>query len=254
MSKRLRYGVLGHPLAHSHSPALFAERFNKQSLSACSYERFERPTLEGIAEWLSQEAMNTAAPLRGLNVTIPYKRTIIPFLTELTPEAKSVGAVNAIKPTNSGWIGHNTDVEGFLKSLRPFLRSEHERALILGNGGAAAAVRHGLQSLGVEAVHITRSPVEWRAFRYADLNAVAVNHFKLIVQCTPLGTYPQTDACLPFPWEGVGPGHLVVDLVYNPAETRFLQQAKAAGAETLNGKDMLIAQAEAAWNWWNSKD
>ena len=139
MSKRLRYGVLGHPLAHSHSPALFAERFKKQSLSACSYERFERPTLEGIAKWLSQEAMNTAAPLRGLNVTIPYKRTIIPFLTELTPEAKSVGAVNAIKPSNSGWIGHNTDVEGFLKSLRPFLRSEHERALIL-----AMAVRRPL--------------------------------------------------------------------------------------------------------------
>ena len=138
--------------------------------------------------------------------------------------------------------------------MRPFLRSEHERALILGSGGAAAAVRFGLQSLGVEVIHITRSPIDWRAFRYEDLNAEAVKHFKLIVNCTPVGTYPEINACLPFPWEGVGPGHLVVDLVYNPPRTRFLEQAQSAGAETLNGKDMLIAQADSAWNWWNSQD
>lgn len=250
MSISRRFGVLGRTLAHSHSPALFADRFRDWGLSDASYERFERDNLDGLDQWLN-EAANATPPLCGLNVTIPYKQAILPFLTKLTPAAEAIGAVNAIKPVDGGWMGHNTDAEGFMKSLRPFLRSSHERALILGNGGAAAAVRHGLQSLGIEVIHVTRTPVDWTAMRYEVLNAAFLRHCKLVVQCTPVGTYPDVDAYLDIPFDGLTAEHLVVDLVYNPAQTAFLARAAASGAETLNGKPMLIAQAEAAWNWWN---
>ena len=251
MSITRRFGVLGQSLVHSHSPALFADRFNAWGIQDASYERFERATLDGFGEWLQTEAEASPA-LRGLNVTIPYKQSIIPLLQDLTPTARAIGAVNAIKPTADGWIGHNTDAEGFMKSLRPFLTSAHERALLLGNGGAAAAVRFGLQSLGIKVIHVTRSPIEWDSMRYETLNANYLKHCKLVVQCTPVGTYPDTKASIEIPWEGLGPEHLVVDLVYNPAQTAFLKHAEAAGAKTMNGKSMLIAQAEAAWNVWNS--
>lgn len=251
MSVRRRYGVLGRSLAHSHSPALFADRFLAWGIDDASYSRFERPNVEGIGDWLEAEAQADPA-LSGLNVTIPFKQTILPHLSGLTPAAQAIGAVNAIKPTAEGWIGHNTDAEGFMKSLRPFLRSSHERALILGNGGAAAAVRHGLMSIGVEPIHVTRAPIDWHSMRYETLTAAFVKHCKLVVQCTPVGTYPDVDACVDFPFDGLTADHLAVDLVYNPAETAFLRNAKKHGAETMNGKAMLIAQAEAAWQWWNA--
>jgi len=252
MSPARRFGVLGRTLVHSHSPALFAERFKHLGIKDATYERFERPNLEGFDLWLETMA-NGDPPLLGLNVTIPFKQAILPFLTALTPVAKEVGAVNAIKPSEQGWIGHNTDVEGFLKPLRPFLRSEHERALILGSGGAAAAVAAGLRSLGIEPAFVTRGPFEGGpAVRFGELEADVLRHFKLIVQCTPVGTYPAIQETVPFPWEGVGPRHFVVDLIYNPAQTEFLKRAAMQGAETLNGKEMLYAQADAAWNWWTS--
>lgn len=251
MSTSRRFGVLGQSLVHSHSPALFADRFKAWGIDNASYERFERANLDGIGDWLQTEALGSPA-LLGLNVTIPYKQSIIPLLQDLTPTARAIGAVNAIKPAANGWIGHNTDAEGFMKSLRPFLTSAHERALILGNGGAAAAVRFGLQSLGIDVIHVTRSPIEWESMRYKTLNAAYLRHCKLVVQCTPVGTYPDTEASIEIPWEGLTPEHLVVDLVYNPAQTAFLKHSCASGAKTMNGKPMLIAQAEAAWNWWNA--
>ena len=251
MSITRRFGVLGQSLAHSQSPALFADRFSAWGINDASYERFERANLEGFGEWLQTEAEASPA-LMGLNVTIPYKQPIIPLLQDLTPTARAIGAVNAIKPGANGWVGHNTDAEGFMKSLRPFLTAAHDRALILGNGGAAAAVRFGLQSLGIDVVHVTRLPIEWEAMRYDTLNAAYLRHCKLVVQCTPVGTYPNTEACIDLPWDGLTPEHLAVDLVYNPAQTAFLKRAEAAGAKTMNGKAMLIAQAEAAWEWWNA--
>ncbi len=251
MSVTRRFGVLGASLSHSHSPALFADRFHAWRVTNATYERFERANLDGFGEWLNAEAQASPA-LMGLNVTIPYKQSIIPLLQDVTPTALAIGAVNAIKPASNGWIGHNTDAEGFMKSLRPFLTSAHERALILGNGGAAAAVRFGLQSLGIDVIHVTRSPIEWEAMRYETLNAAFLGHCKLVVQCTPVGTYPDIEACIELPWDGLTPEHLAVDLVYNPAQTAFLKRAEAAGAKTMNGKPMLIAQAEAAWEWWNT--
>lgn len=246
-----RFGVLGKSLAHSESPALFAERFKKEGIHDVSYERFEQEDLTNFSAWLDEQR-SAKIPLRGLNVTIPYKQQIISHLSELTTEAKAVGAVNAIKPTSSGWMGHNTDVEGFLKPLRPFLKPIHERALILGDGGAAAAVRFGLQSLGIDVLHVTRKPIAWPAVRYAELTPEGIQHYKLIVQCTPVGTYPNINDCVPIPWEGIGAEHLIVDLIYNPPLSAFLKKAVEAGATQLNGKEMLKAQAEAAWKWWNT--
>ena len=246
----IRLGLLGQSLSHSHSPALFAEKFKREGLKSARYSLFELDDIARFEEWI-RTVQDQHGALAGLNVTVPYKESILPYLSDLTPEAQSIGAVNAIKPLSNGtWIGHNTDSAGFLNSIRPYLRSEHERALIIGNGGAAKAVRHGLLGLGIQVAHVTRREVPWQAVRFDELSAEAVGHHKLIVQCTPVGTYPNTHACVPFPWQGVTPNHLVVDLIYNPAETQFLREASKMGAETMNGKDMLHAQAEAAWQWW----
>jgi len=252
MTDKQRFGLLGRTLSHSHSPALFAERFKREGLDNASYSLFELDEIEKFPQWLSQ-LQESKGNLSGLNVTVPYKESILPYLSSLTKEAKAIGAVNAIKPLADGtWMGHNTDAVGFLNSIRPFLRSDHERALIIGNGGAAKAVRFGLLELGVAVAHVTRQEVSWPSVRFEGLSPEAVGHHKLIVQCTPVGTYPDLDACVPFPWSGITPQHLVVDLVYNPAETQFLKNARAMGAEAMNGKDMLHAQADAAWRWWHA--
>ena len=252
MTDKQRFGLLGRTLSHSHSPALFAERFKREGLDNASYSLFELDEIEKFPQWLSQ-LQESKGNLSGLNVTVPYKESILPYLSSLTKEAKAIGAVNAIKPLADGtWMGHNTDAVGFLNSIRPFLRSDHERALIIGNGGAAKAVRHGLQSLGLQVAHVTRNEIAWPSVRFNSLSPEAVQHYKLVVQCTPVGTYPKVDDSVPFPWSGMTPQHLVMDLIYNPAETKFLREARSKGAETMNGKDMLYAQAEAAWKWWNS--
>ena len=248
----IRLGLLGQSLSHSHSPALFAEKFKREGWESARYSLFELDGIARFEEWI-RTVQDQHGALAGLNVTVPYKESILPYLSALTPEAQAIGAVNAIKPLSDGtWMGHNTDSVGFLNSIRPFLRSEHERALIIGNGGAAKAVRHGLLGLGIQVAHVTRREVNWQAVRFDELSAEAVKHHKLIVHCTPVGTYPNTNECVPFPWQGVTPKHLVVDLIYNPAETQFLREARKMGAETMNGKDMLHAQAEAAWRWWRS--
>ena len=252
MPDSLRFGLVGKSLNHSHSPALFAEKFKQKGLDSASYSLFELDEVTRFPEWI-QELEAQKGAISGLNVTVPYKESILPFLADLTPEAEAIGAVNAIKyAPGIGWIGHNTDAVGFLNSIRPFLRSDHERALIIGNGGAAKAVRHGLQSLGLQVAHVTRNEIAWPSVRFNSLSPEAVQHYKLVVQCTPVGTYPKVDDSVPFPWSGMTPQHLVMDLIYNPAETKFLREARSKGAETMNGKDMLYAQAEAAWKGWNS--
>lgn len=247
-----RYGLIGEQLNHSFSPAYFADKFKKEGLENVSYERLEFPTIEALGAWISKK--ENATEFKGLNVTIPYKKTIIPFLKQLTAEAKAIGAVNAIRPLKDQpgqWEGHNTDVHGFLKSLKPFLRSSHERALVLGDGGAAAAVRFALEGLGIQVTTVTRKHTSHPFVLYDDISTEAMPFFKLIVHCTPLGTYPDVNASVNLPWDGIGPDHLLVDLVYNPEVTAFMKHGQRRGAETLNGKDMLFAQADAAWTWWN---
>lgn len=248
-----RYGLIGKSLQHSYSQSFFSQKFSRENTTDTAYHLFEIPSIDRWPEWIEAQQKHPDGPPLGLNVTLPYKRSIMPYLNGFTDTALAIGAVNAIRQEDKKWIGHNTDVDGFAKSLRPFLTSDHERALILGNGGAAAAVRYVLQGLGVEVVHITREPLaEWRSIRYDELSAEAVTFFGLVIQATPVGTYPDITDYLPFPFEGIGSKHLVIDLIYNPSETAFMKQCKDHGATVLNGKDMLFAQAEAAWLWWNS--
>lgn len=251
-----RYGLLGKSLQHSHSQALFAQKFAQENIVDASYSLFELSDLINWQAWSHAQLRHPEGALLGLNVTVPYKQSILAHLDQLTPQAEAIGAVNALRPMGDGqWMGHNTDAQGFAKSIRPFLTSSHERALILGNGGAAAAVRYVLETLGIDVVHVTRRHSdEVRAVRFEDLTEEAVRFFGLIVQATPVGTVPRVEEVLPFPWGGLGPEHLVIDLIYNPSETQFLQRAKQQGATVLNGKDMLFNQAQAAWEWWNQTD
>lgn len=248
-----RFGLLGKSLQHSHSQALFAQKFSQEEIHDASYSLFELSDLQNWEAWSKAQLHHPEGALQGLNVTVPYKQSIISHLSCLTPEAEAIGAVNALRPIENGkWMGHNTDAVGFAKSIRPFLSSSHERALILGNGGAAAAVRYVLESLGIEVVHVTRNQThDVRSVRFGDLTEEAVRFFGLIVQATPVGTVPRVEEVLPFPWKGLEQNHLVIDLIYNPTQTLFLQRAKEQGATILNGKDMLFNQAIAAWEWWN---
>ncbi len=250
-----RFGLVGKSLQHSQSQSHFTDKFRREGIADASYALFELLDIDQWSEWISAEEKKPSGPLCGLNITIPYKQSIIQHLSGLTEEASSIGAVNAIRPDGQqGWVGHNTDALGFAQSIRPFLTSKHERALILGDGGAAAAVRFALQNLGLDVAHVTRTPHEgWNTVRYEELSWEAVRFYGLIVQATPVGTYPNLTDVLPFPWKGLTPDHLVIDLIYNPAETAFLRMARAHGATVLNGKDMLQAQAEAAWKWWNTE-
>jgi len=244
-----RLGLLGRNLSHSFSPQWFQAKFDQEKINGYRYDLYP---LADISDWPTQ--MAHLPQLVGLNVTIPYKQAIIPYLRGLSETAEAIGAVNVLRRDEAGdWWGHNTDAEGFAHSLRPFLTLHHERAIILGRGGAAAAVRHVLQGMGITCVHVVRTPspgAPWKEVAGEELRTEWARHFPLVVQATPLGTAPATDEMHPFPWEAVGPEHLVVDLVYNPPVSRFLKEAQARGATVLNGQAMLEAQAQAAWAYW----
>ncbi len=186
-----------------------------------------------------------------MNVTVPYKQEIIPFLDELTEEAESIGAVNTILFRNGKTIGANTDAHGFHQSIKPFLTNRHERALILGTGGASMAIAHVLKNIGIDVKFVSRNPENENEFSYDSINQYMLQAFKLVVNCTPVGTFPNVDECIPFPFEFLTEEHLCVDLIYNPAETKFLRLAKENGATILNGESMLKEQALKAWVLWN---
>lgn len=194
-----------------------------------------------------------ANEINGLNVTIPYKEEIIPFLDELASEAEQIGAVNTIKFEEDGrLIGHNTDAFGFHQSIKPFLRGDCHRALILGTGGASKAVAYSLEGLGIDCFFISRNPNGDREYSYTDINDHMVNTMGLIVNTTPLGTSPNVDQCPDFPFDLLSEKQHVYDLIYNPEKTKFLELAEAQGASIQNGYQMLIHQAEKAYQIWNS--
>lgn len=244
------YGLIGRTLTHSFSPTYFQRKFEHLGLNDCTYEAFE------LAEIRELPALLDARPqLRGLNVTIPYKEQVIPYLDELASSAARVGAVNTIEFGPEGrLIGHNTDYAGFRDSLRPFytLRGEAAGALVLGTGGAAKAVEVALRELDIRYWLVSRDPLS-RGLTYADLTPALLAEHTLIINTTPLGTYPQVDACPPIPYELLTPRHHLFDLVYNPRETEFLRRGKAQGARTQNGFEMLCLQAEAAWAIWQQR-
>lgn len=240
-----RFGLIGQKLEHSFSAKFFNTKFENEGLTDHLYELFP---LESISDFPSLLASHP--DLKGLNVTIPYKESVIPFLDEVDELAQRIGAVNTIKIEDGKTTGYNTDAYGFKSSIRPFLENKHERALILGTGGAAKAVASVLSDLGIQVYFASRSSTIQHAFAYKDLNEAIVKACLLIVNCTPVGMHPDEDAAPGIPTFYLGPDHFVIDLIYNPAETVLLREAKKQGAMVLNGKDMLRFQAEEAWRIW----
>lgn len=247
----MNFGLLGKSLSHSFSKSYFEEKFKKEHLSNFTYSNFDLENLDALHQII------TSYQLEGLNVTIPYKEHIITLLNEIDPIAKEIGAVNCIKISkqngNLFLKGFNTDYYGFGQSIKPFLEPIHERALILGTGGASKAVYYALKNVGVDVYFVTTG--EKKAahyFHYSELNEHILNAFKLIVNCTPLGMYPKTEQYPDIPYHFITPQHLMYDLIYNPELTLFLQKGKEKGAITINGLNMLKLQADKAWEIWNS--
>lgn len=239
-----RFGLIGRSLAHSFSKDFFTRYFEKNGIDA-SYENIEIETIEDVKLILESN-------FSGLNVTVPYKELILSYLDELSMEASEIGAVNVIKFDNGRTIGHNSDAYGFHQSIKPFLMNVHERALILGTGGASKAVAYVLKQLGLDVIHISRNPSGTKQFRYDEVNEHMLKACKLVVQCTPIGMYPNVTDCISFPFQFLTTEHLVVDLIYNPEATLFLQNAQKNGATVLNGSSMLKEQALRGWELWNN--
>ena len=233
------YGIIGFPLLHSFSAKYFNEKFATEKIEA-EYSLFpmKELTSEGVNELMDS--------LDGFNVTLPHKQAIIPFLDHLDETAEIIGAVNVVHKR----IGYNTDCLGFMASIRPLLRDFDRKALVLGTGGASKAVCYGLRKLGITPTLVSRTPKEGM-FGYEELNAEIMDTHSIIVNCTPLGMYPDIDSCPPIPYTLISAQHLLFDCVYNPEETLFLRKGKEQGATIQNGIGMLIGQAKEAWKIWN---
>lgn len=248
------YGLIGHPLVHSFSQRFFSAKFEREQLPA-RYLNFDVPTEPSLRDEL-KEILAAHPSLAGFNVTIPYKQKIMPLLDSIDSQATEIGAVNVVKVSRneSGTLrltGHNTDHIGFSESIKPFLKPHHKHALILGSGGAAKSVAYGLARLGLTHTIVSRSPSE-NGLTYAQLSAEVMRHNTVIVNTTPLGTYPDTESYPPIPYNLLTSEHLCFDLVYNPSTTAFMRLASQHGAKTENGAEMLRIQALEAWKIWNS--
>lgn len=249
MNNHKVYGLIGFPLTHSFSKQFFNDKFAAEGIDA-EYVNFELPDIGDLMEVFAENPR-----LAGLNVTIPYKEQVMPYLDTLDPEAEETGAVNVIKITRSGrdnlhLKGYNTDVEGFRDSIRPLV-GDRRKALILGTGGASKAVAQAFRTLGIEYQFVSRSAREG-VITYADLTPAVMADHRIIVNTTPLGMYPHVDEYPDIPYAQLTPGHLCYDLLYNPDVTTFMRKAQEAGAEVKNGLEMLLLQAFASWRVWNS--
>lgn len=256
-----KFGLIGYPLKHSFSKQYFTEKFEKLGLNDCEYNLYPLPSISDLPELLKKEPL-----LCGLNVTIPHKIGVMYYLDKVSPEAKEVDAVNCIKIKKANQLeslfcgevslkkvqleGHNTDVYGFRNSLEPLLKKRHKKALVLGNGGAARAVFHVLKSLEIE-YHVVSRRANPKQYSYGQLNKEIISQHKLIINTTPLGTFPDVDSAPEIPYEFLTKDHLLYDLVYNPAETAFMKKGIEHGATVKNGLEMLHLQAERNWEIWN---
>ena len=273
------YGLIGYPLGHSFSRKFFTEKFEKEGIDA-QYLNFEIPSIEEFPEIIKNNP-----ELRGLNVTIPYKQQVMQYLDEISEEAKAIGAVNVVRierpspqPTpimgretmrNAGnkpdglpikgdmseglrgsLIGYNSDVIGFVESIRPLLKAHHKKALILGTGGASKAIRYGLEKkLGMKTLFVSRNAREGM-ITYEEVTAEVLKEYEVIVNCSPVGMYPHVDECPALPYEAMNENNLLYDLVYNPLETLFMKKGAEQGATVKNGLEMLHLQAIASWKFW----
>lgn len=245
------FGLIGFPLSHSFSAKYFAEKFEREGLTNCTYRNFPLEQI-GLLNQLIQEH----GDLIGLNVTIPYKEQVIPYLQSVDEEAAQIGAVNTIKIIrNQGGVhlrGFNTDAYGFQASLTPFIKDYFSKALILGTGGASKAVAYVLEKSGMEVTYVSRVPRIKGHLSYEELTPGMMASFQVIVNTSPSGMFPVTDACPAIPYESLTQWHVLYDLIYNPVETKFLTLGRLKGAVTINGLQMLHLQADKAWEIWNS--
>jgi shikimate dehydrogenase len=243
--KENRYGLLGKNISYSFSQGYFTKKFEQLGLNDHSYENFDIPDISEFKSVLAE------ANLKGLNVTIPYKQDVIPFLDELDVKASKIGAVNTIKFVDNGLKGFNTDAYGFKEALQKFLKPHHKKALVLGTGGASKAICFVLDELGIDRAYVSRTPQK-NQFTYGDLTKEIMEEYTVIINCTPLGTHPNTDNKPDVPYQHIGSKHLLFDLIYNPEKTTFLALGEANGAAISNGLEMLLGQAEKAWEIWNT--
>ena len=245
-----KYGLIGYPLHHSFSQGYFNEKFRSENIDA-EYINFEIPTIKEFPGIIKNNP-----DLKGLNVTIPYKEQVIPYLDDLSDNAKAIGAVNVIRfvRNKSGkklkLIGYNSDVIGFQESLEPLLEEHHQSALILGTGGASKAIRRGLDNLGLSSQFVSRERTA-NVIHYEDITPEIMEKHTVIVNCTPVGMFPNINECPDIPYEWLTPKHFLYDLLYNPDETLFLKKGKEHGAKVKNGLEMLLLQAFASWEFWH---
>jgi shikimate dehydrogenase len=240
-----QFGLVGKNISYSFSKGYFGDKFEKLNLEDYSYDNLDFQNIEDFPEFIKQNPT-----ISGLNVTIPYKEAIIPFLDKLSKRATEIGAVNTIKITKSGKLkGFNTDYIGFQKSIEPLLNVNHKKALILGTGGASKAVAYALKQLEIPYLFVSRNDIG-DAIGYNQINEKTFEEFQIIINCTPVGTFPNTNTFPEIPYEHFTSNHLAFDLIYNPAETLFLKKAKEKGAIVKNGLEMLTLQAEKSWDIW----
>lgn len=241
------YGLIGFPLGHSFSKAYFAQKFSKEGICGCEYLNFPIESIEKLPTLIAD-----TPTLAGFNVTIPYKEQVIPLLDELSAEAAAIGAVNCVKIKDGRLIGNNTDAYGFGNSLLELIGDLRPKALVLGTGGASKAVKYVLTELGIEYLSVSRTKSN-DTICYNEIDELIISEHKLIVNTTPLGTYPNTEAAADIPYHLLTPDHHLFDLVYNPPLTRFLELGEAQGSRTMNGSRMLADQAEKSWQIWNEE-
>ena len=242
------FGLIGYPLSHSFSKKYFSAKFLNENIQDCEYQNFEIPEIEQLVEIIKSNP-----DLKGLNVTIPYKEQILPYVDSLDKSAEFVGAVNVVKVSTDGkLIGYNSDYYGFMESLKKFLPDDFSgfKALILGTGGAAKAVEGALKSLQIPYQYVSRKKVG--ILGYEDLSQSLIAEHKLIINATPLGMFPKVDTCPELNYDWITASHYFFDIVYNPETTLFMQKGIDRGAKVKNGLEMLHLQADKAWEIWNS--
>lgn len=241
----LSLGLIGNPLSHSFSPGYFAQKLQQQGIDHVQYLPFELQDVTEVFALIQQKK------LKGFNVTIPFKEKIVPLCKELSPEADAIGAVNCVvvKQDNNQiqLIGHNTDCSGFERSLKKYALKSTDKALIIGSGGSAQAVSFALKKIGLTTAILSRNVSKGQFVYGAD---IPIEEFAILIQCTPIGMFPHTEECPEIPYHRLQSGQIAYDLIYNPAETHFLQNARQAGCRTQNGMEMLINQAEDSWEIW----
>jgi len=239
------YGLIGYPLSHSFSQKYFTEKFEKEGIKDCSYLNFPIVTIGEIENIIEKHS-----ELAGLNITIPYKEKIIPFLDEFSEEVAEIAACNCIKIEDNRLIGFNTDVPGFEKSFVKKLQPFHKEAIVLGTGGASKAIQYALSKLKIPFIVVSRNPDSGQ-FSYEDLNDSTIKTHQVIINTTPLGMQPNIHQCPSIPYLSITNQHYLFDLTYNPAKTVFLQKGEEMGATIVNGYEMLVNQAEGSWQIWN---